>query len=158
MKAGISIYIQVEDGLEVASEWVEVLETAVFATLSHQHLPPPAALTLLLTDDAHIQHLNRDFRGYDKPTDVLSFPNVTALPGKTVPYLGDIAVSVPYAARQAAATGHGLLAELQLLTVHGVLHLLGHDHAETAEKQRMWQAQTAVLTQLGIGHITPTAE
>jgi probable rRNA maturation factor len=71
-------------------------------------------------------------------------------------YLGDIIIAVPYSARQAAASGHDLDAELQLLAVHGTLHLLGHDHADLEEKAKMWQAQTAVLTKLGLAHIKPT--
>jgi probable rRNA maturation factor len=71
-------------------------------------------------------------------------------------YLGDIIISLPYAARQAAAAGHKTESELQLLAVHGTLHLLGYDHAIPEEKAAMWDAQTAALTQLGLGHINPT--
>ena len=71
-------------------------------------------------------------------------------------YLGDIIIALPYAARQAAAAGHAAEAELQLLAVHGTLHLLGYDHASPEEKAAMWSAQTAVLTQLGLSHIIPT--
>jgi probable rRNA maturation factor len=115
-------------------------------------------LTLLLTDDAQIQQLNRDFRGEDKPTDVLSFPAGATLPGmgEAVAYLGDIAISAPYAQRQAQAAGHPLTAELQLLAIHGVLHLLGYDHGEPEEKADMWAAQTAVLAALGLQAIQPT--
>jgi probable rRNA maturation factor len=66
------------------------------------------------------------------------------------PYLGDIAISLPRATAQAEAAGHPVAAELQLLTVHGVLHLLGHDHAEPEEKAAMWAAQAAVLATLGV--------
>lgn len=144
-------------GLEVDG-WNAVLETAVISTLTQQEIEPPAELSVLLTDDSQIQQLNRDYRGVDSPTDVLSFPAGDDMP--PIPdlprYLGDIAVSVPFAERQAAASGHALLAELQLLLVHGVLHLLGHDHAEAEEKETMWAAQTAVMTQLGLANITPT--
>lgn len=113
-------------------------------TLVQQAVVPPATLTILLTGDDQLQQLNRDFRGYNQTTDVLSFADGSELPdvGR---YLGDIAISVPQAQRQADAGGHTLEAELRLLTVHGVLHLLGHDHADTAEKERMWQAQAAIL-------------
>ena len=69
-----------------------------------------------------MRRLNREFRRIDRSTDVLSFP--AELPG----LLGDVAIDVPYAARQARRRGHGLDREVQLLLVHGVLHLLGHDH------------------------------
>ncbi len=143
-------------------EWdegqVAVLQTAVSATLHHQQAPQPAGLTLVLTDDVYIHRLNRDYLGVDKPTDVLSFPAGDPMPGMASQsaYLGDIIISVPYADRQAQAAGHNLMAELQLLAVHGVLHLLGHDHAEPDEKAAMWAAQTAVLNQLGLHNITPT--
>lgn len=146
-------------GLEVGEEaLVTRLKAAVLAALLQEQVQPPAMLTLLLTGDRRIQQLNRDFRHMDEPTDVLSFPAGDSLPegAEPMPYLGDIAVSVPYAARQATAGGHSLAAELQLLAIHGVLHLLGHDHAEPEEKERMWAAQSAVLNQLGLAHIVPT--
>ncbi|MFL7870595.1 MAG: rRNA maturation RNase YbeY, partial [Anaerolineales bacterium] len=68
-------------------------------------------------------------------------------------YLGDILISVPRAEEQARAAGHGLEAEVQLLAVHGTLHLLGYDHAEVEEKARMWKAQAEVLERLGLAEI-----
>ncbi|MGB4870684.1 MAG: rRNA maturation RNase YbeY [Candidatus Promineifilaceae bacterium] len=153
------IDVMVEVEMALASEDVAVLlETAVRATLTHEEQQPPLELSVLLTDDAQIQQMNRDFRGVDKPTDVLSFPAGEALPGMedADPYLGDIAISVPYAARQAAQAGHDLAGELQLLVIHGVLHLLGYDHDDPEEKAAMWAAQTAVLTPLHLQHVTPT--
>lgn len=150
--------VDIQTDVEVASDVEALLITAVTQTLAQQGEATAVALSLLLTDDDQIQQLNRDFLGFDKPTDVLSFPAGEVMPGMAgeLLYLGDIAISVPYAARQAAQAGHDLTAELQLLTVHGVLHLLGHDHAEPGEKAQMWAAQTAVLAQLGLAHITPT--
>jgi probable rRNA maturation factor len=135
----------------------EGVEMALWATavavLTHEEIAPPAALTILLTDDDALQRLNRDFRGYDTPTDVLSFPTGAATPGMAEaglpPYLGDLAISIPRAAAQATAGGHSLTAELQLLTVHGVLHLLGYDHADEGEKETMWAAQAAILEKIG---------
>jgi len=80
------------------------------------------AVSVLLCGDARMRRLNREFRKIDRPTDVLSFPA-----GDPV-FLGDVAIDVPYAARQAARRGHPLDREVQLLVAHGVLHLLGHDH------------------------------
>ncbi len=150
-----ALEIDVQVMLEVPQELVTGVETAVTATLRHLNRFP-ASLTCLLADDAYVQELNRSFRGEDKPTDVLSFPAGEAMPGTTAAYLGDIAIAVPYAQRQAAQAGHPLLAEIQLLTVHGVLHLLGFDHATPTEKAQMWAAQTAVLDQLGLAYVTPT--
>ena len=112
-------------------------------------------LTIILTDDAQLQQLNREYLGIDAPTDVLSFPAGHTDPDSDIPYLGDVLISLPRAQAQAAAGGHPLADELQLLVVHGVLHLLGHDHAEAAEKQAMQTAQDAILTQLGC-KATPT--
>lgn len=153
------IDVMVEVEMALAPEDVAMLlETAVRATLTHEEQQPSLELSVLLTDDAQIQQMNRDFRGVDKPTDVLSFPAGEALPGMedADPYLGDIAISVPYAARQAAQAGHDLAGELQLLVIHGVLHLLGYDHDDPEEKAAMWAAQTAVLAQLNLQHVTPT--
>lgn len=136
--------------------WQELLTNAAEVTLQQAEVAPPASLTVLLADDAHIQQLNRDYRQQDKPTDVLSFPAGKPAPGETEPYLGDIAIAIPTARRQAAASGHALSEELQLLVVHGVLHLLGHDHATPEEKAEMWAAQTAVLQALGLSHVSPT--
>ena len=125
--------------------------------LKRQALTSPA-VTLLLTDDAALQRLNLQFRSEDKPTDVLSFPSGqegTSL-AQEFAYLGDIAISVPYAARQAQAMGHTTTAELQLLLIHGLLHLLGYDHDTPAAKAAMWAEQREVLDQLGLGHVQPT--
>ena len=80
------------------------------------------SLSVLLCGDARMRGLNRAFRGLDRPTDVLSFPS-----GEEG-FLGDLVVSVPYAARQARRLGHDLDREVQVLLAHGVLHLLGYDH------------------------------
>lgn len=127
-------------------------------TMTHLSVADGAAVTLLLTDDEYIRELNSHYRGEDRPTDVLSFPAGEPLPGseELLDYLGDIAISVPTAQRQADAAGHSLEAEVQLLAIHGVLHLLGHDHLDAEEKAAMWQAQSAVLQSLGLGAIQPT--
>jgi probable rRNA maturation factor len=68
-----------------------------------------------------------------------------------VPYLGDILITVPRAGTQAKVAGHSLEAEVQLLVIHGVLHLMGHDHAEAEEKARMWRDQAEILEGIGLG-------
>lgn len=148
------IELQVEHS--VPEEVLALLPTAVTHTLHQQQISPPAQLTLLLTDDKTLQQLNNDFRQVDAATDVLSFPDGSTMPGMDGPYLGDIAISVPYATHQASQAGHDLAAELQLLAIHGTLHLLGHDHAESEEKADMWAAQQTILDQLGLSHVTPT--
>lgn len=131
----------------------KLLERAARAALEHQSASLDSDLTVVLTDDKRIQGLNRDYLGIDAPTDVLSFPASQIDPETGSPYLGDILISLPYAAKSAAQAGHPLEAEVQLLVVHGVLHLLGHDHAKVREKARMWKAQAEILQTLGLGAI-----
>ncbi len=127
----------------------DVLGRAAQAALSFSGASE-ADLTLVLTDDAHIQALNRDFLGHDAPTDVLAFPADEADPETGRRYLGDVVISLPRAVEQAHERGHALESEVQLLVVHGILHLLGHDHSTKEEKTAMWLTQTAVLESLGI--------
>lgn len=130
-----------------------LLERVARAALKHQGASSESELSILLTDDARLQALNQKYLGIDAPTDVLSFPASETDPETGAPYLGDILISIPRAQAQAEAAGHPLEAELQLLIVHGVLHLLGHDHAEANEKARMWKAQSEILERLGLGKI-----
>ncbi len=131
----------------------EIVERAAAVALNHQVVEDDADLTIVLTDDEQLQDLNREFRDIDAPTDVLSFPASESDPETGRRYLGDVLISVQRAEEQAAAGGHALEAELQLLVVHGVLHLLGHDHAEDKEKLRMWAAQAQILARLGLSGI-----
>jgi probable rRNA maturation factor len=110
-------------------------------------------LALVLTDDESIQELNRDFLGEDAPTDVLSFSaQEDAGPFVAAPeaggYLGDVIISYPRAVQQAKEQGHSLEQELNLLIVHGILHLLGYDHAAEQDKAIMWSRQETILATL----------
>ncbi len=129
----------------------DLLERAANETLKHEFAT--GDITIVLTDDDQLHELNRDFLGIDAPTDVLSFPASESDPETGSAYLGDILISIPRAAQQAHAAGHELIDEVQLLVVHGSLHLVGHDHAEAEEKAKMWNAQAEVLERLGLGHI-----
>ena len=101
-------------------------------------IPVDHELAIVLTDDAQLHTLNLQYRGIDQPTDVLSFPADPAdLPPGEPAYLGDILISVPYAARNAEAAGWSLAEELRLLAVHGLLHLLGHDDETDAGADAM---------------------
>jgi probable rRNA maturation factor len=107
-------------------------------------------VTLVITDDAQIRDLNRQFREIDSVTDVLSFPSDEIDLDTGKPYLGDILISYPQAFLQAMQIGHPVETELQLLTVHGMLHLLGYDHANEEEKAEMWALQVMTLEKLGL--------
>ena len=125
------------------------LETAVKTAIQQQSAPADASLTLIISDDEQLHTLNRQYRNVDAPTDVLSFSADFIDPESNVPYLGDILISYERATAQATSGGHSIADELLLLTVHGVLHLLGHDHATPEEKTRMWAAQNEILRRLG---------
>lgn len=115
-----------------------------------------AEVSLTLVDDARIHELNRDYRGVDRPTDVLSF----ALQEETedepdiLDYedhlLGDIIISVERARAQAADYGHSFEREVVYLAVHGALHLLGYDHIEEEDKEEMRRQEEAVMSQIGL--------
>ena len=130
-----------------------LIERAVNAVLTHQKKSLDVNLSVVLTDNRRLHKLNRDYLGVDAPTDVLSFPASESDPETGTRYIGDILISVPYAAKGAKQAGNSLEAELQLLVVHGVLHLLGHDHAKPKEKAKMWKAQAEILKVLGLGDV-----
>jgi len=102
--------------------------------------------SFLLTDDTQIHKLNREYRGFDKPTDVLAFALMDGEFGAISPgLLGDVIVSVPTARRQAREAKRPLVDELTMLLAHGLLHLLGYDH-RTAKEDRVMRAETDRLT------------
>ena len=142
--------IYLETSLDLPFD-LDLLEQAALAALTHQSAD--GDLTLVLTDDEQLQRLNRDFLGVDSPTDVLSFPASETDPETGAAYLGDILLSIPRAEAQARAAHHSLEDEARLLVVHGVLHLLGHDHAEAEEKAKMWKAQGEILKSIGLSNI-----
>ena len=118
-------------------------------TAAATHVPDGRAgeLSVVLSDDAQIQLLNRDYRGKDTPTNVLSFP----LPaGDPAPMLGDIIVSLETLTREATDKGVSFDAHLSHLLVHGYLHLQGYDHAEDAEATEMESLEVTILASLGI--------
>jgi probable rRNA maturation factor len=106
---------------------------------------------ILITGDAELRRLNRDFRGKDYPTDVLSFPAIVGQasacqrPLAGASFLGDIAISLARARAQAREFGHAIEQEIQILMLHGVLHLMGHDHetdsGAMARAEKRWRAK-----------------
>lgn len=140
------ILVQVEEHVSSPIE-AALVEKAAQETLVHQSAGE-GDLTVVLTDDAQLQALNYEYLGIDAPTDVLSFPADFIDPDNNRRYFGDILISIARAQAQAEVASHAVQDEILLLTVHGVLHLLGHDHAEEDEKQRMWAAQDEILRRL----------
>ena len=126
------------------------LEKCAHAALNYLGISNESDLSLLVEDDLHLQKLNREFLGIDAPTDVLSFPAGHLDPDTGRVYLGDVIISLPTANKQATLAGHSLEAELSLLVVHGVLHLLGYDHDDPEGKTKMWSAQSQILEMVGV--------
>jgi probable rRNA maturation factor len=130
------------------------LRDAVARVLAAEGVPR-AEVGVVVTGDAVVRDLNRRYRGEDAPTDVLSFAfdesvSEFVLPPGEPPRLGEVVISLPAARRQAKRAGHSLEREMALLAVHGLLHLLGYDHATDEEQRVMWSRQDALLTSLGV--------
>lgn len=150
-----------QDALPVTEEIASTIRRVCERTLESEECDFDAQISVTLTDDETIREINKANRGIDKPTDVLSFPllefdeNGVAdgeyeTDGECV-MLGDIVISMERAARQAEEYGHSLLREAAFLTAHSMLHLLGYDHVDDAEGERvMNEKQESVLASLGI--------
>lgn len=142
--------IQVERpwGRLVKKAW---LKEIVLTLLEAEKVGGRVTVGVLLTGDETIQALNRSYRGRDEVTDVLSFPlepeSFPTPPGQ-LPYLGEVAISVPQAKRQAEEAGHSLDQEVAHLLVHGLLHILGYDHEEEEDAQRMEAKEAEILNLL----------
>ncbi len=155
----MSIEIANESGTDVDTD--AVLAVARHA-LDEMGVNPLAELSVLLVDIAYMTELNHRWMGGDGPTDVLAFPmeegTVDHGPSEVVggepALLGDVVLCPDVAAKQAPAAGHSTADELHLLTVHGVLHLLGYDHAEPDEEREMFALQAKLLDSWRAGRST----
>lgn len=110
-------------------------------------------LGVLICSDEEIRKLNSSYRGVDRATDVLSFGSEETDPESGRRYLGDLIVSYETAEAQARAAKHDVTTEINILLIHGLLHLLGYDHDTEAKKQKMWKKQYRAHQVLGI-HVT----
>jgi probable rRNA maturation factor len=145
----MEINVLIEDGLEIDldSEW---LQKVVEKPLVLENTPSMVEISLVITGQERIQELNRDYRGQDRPTDVLSFSlsqekedeeEVPFLgPPDGMLHLGEVIISYPQASMQAAESGHSIKREMAVLIIHGVLHILGYDH-EKPEMELLMQAR-----------------
>lgn len=150
------VLVHIADQFEASVDAAR-LEEAALATL-RACSRTNCAISIQVVDDAIVQHHNRVYRGQDAPTDVLSFAIQEgsssraelpqALAAELASDLGDLFLAFPYAARQARRFGHSLAAELQLLVVHGTLHLLGFDHDSEESRAAMWREQAHILAGL----------
>jgi probable rRNA maturation factor len=146
---------------DVADSNISLVMNAAVAGLDSEQFDGPDHITVMITGDERIRELNRDFKGEDAITDVLSFnvepdeddsddewPETGDSDEEGSNRLGDIAISLPQVVRQAAENGKSADRELAMLTIHGVLHLLGYDHAELEEEKIMFGKTDVVLAKL----------
>lgn len=134
-----------------------LIKRAAAMALDAEGVDTPCIISVMLTDDEGIHRVNREFRGVDRPTDVLSFPMNELAPGEFdvalcerdmdsgAVLLGDMMISVPRCAAQGEEFGHGYERELMYLTVHSVLHLLGYDHVDEGEMKRQMRAREKAI-------------
>ena len=133
-----------------------LVKSAVRAALEYERFPYDPLVSVTFTDNEGIREKNREFRGIDAPTDVLSFPMYDFRKGEKpgrgeICELGDIVLSLERAAEQAQDFGHSFEREVAFLTVHSVLHLLGYDHERSEEEElEMRQHQRAIMKRLGL--------
>lgn len=125
------------------------LERWVATTLAHHGDTTRNELSVRFVESAESQALNRDYRGKDAPTNVLSFP-VELPPGIALPLLGDLVICHAVVAREAEAQHKTLMAHYAHMVVHGTLHLLGHDHLDDDEAEAMEQLEREILAELGV--------
>ncbi|WP_448953911.1 rRNA maturation RNase YbeY [Labrys neptuniae] len=155
MTDAITIEIALESDLWQDPDAVEALiARAVAAAVDGAGLvhAPGAELSIVLTDDAAIQAINAEWRGMDKPTNVLSFPQAVGDAVATTPMLGDIIFAHETIAREADEAAKSFDDHLSHLTVHGLLHLFGHDHLTDAEAEAMEALEVRILAGLGIAN------
>jgi probable rRNA maturation factor len=159
----IDILIEAPQWLAALPEAERVTRRAAEATFALATLPDDGAseCALLLADDARLRELNRRFRGQDKATNVLAFPaepkdndyasHPTVIPaeGQLLQW-GDVAIAYGTTAREAAEQGKSLADHLSHLVVHGLLHLIGHDHLEAAAAERMEALERSILWEIGV--------
>ena len=145
----MSIEVLNESGDEID---VTTLSRLARFTMDQMRVHPMAELCIKLVDEATIAELNEKWMEKEGPTDVLAFPMDELRPGKVNEepeegVLGDLVLCPSVAAAQARTAGHATADELDLLTVHGILHLLGYDHAEPAEHKEMFDLQATLLVE-----------
>ncbi len=128
---------------------VRRVRAAALAALAAQSIPYADA-TILLSNDTEVQQLNKAYRGFDKPTNVLSFEDGSELQGRR--QLGDIVIAYDTVRRESESQNKPVSAHLTHLVVHGVLHLLGHDHEAETEAEMMESTEIAILAAMGIAN------
>ena len=146
----IDIFVEAGDWLPEA-ELARLVDQAVSAAFAETDANGASELSVVFSDDASIRTLNAQWRGKDKPTNVLSFPAFSVPKGGPLPpMLGDIVLASETVAREAALEGKPVANHITHLVIHGLLHLLGHDHETDAEAEEMEAIERAALARLAI--------
>lgn len=134
-----------------------LIRKAAEKALAAENVQVPCLISVMLTDEEGIHRVNREFRGVDRETDVLSFPLNELTPGEFDPetcerdwetgavMLGDMMISIPACEKQGEEFGHGFEREIQFLTVHSVLHLLGYDHVDEGEQKKQMRTREKAI-------------
>jgi probable rRNA maturation factor len=155
------IDIAVESPLwDAVTDLEPMISAALHAGLNEAGITimPGAEISIMLCDDARIRTVNKEWRGIDKPTNVLSFPAVPPARLKSAPMLGDIVIAFETVEREAQAEDKPFADHLRHLTIHGLLHLLGFDHETTDEAEIMEACEVRALARLGIADPYANAE
>jgi probable rRNA maturation factor len=141
----------------ISKKW---LRSVAELTLARCHTNRASGISLVIADDETVQALNLEYRDLDETTDVLAFPLTESshvdhigiadfpLPPQHTPTIGEVVISYPQAAKQAKEGRKSTKAEMALLTIHGILHLFGYDHATPEEEAQMWSKQDSILAKV----------
>jgi probable rRNA maturation factor len=143
----MSYQIQIIQDIPCTDE-IGKLETIARTVLEHESASP-GDLSIVLTSEQRIHDLNLRFAQIDRATDVLAFNDGSLEPETDRIYYGDVTIALPIALQQAKQANHTLAAELALLTIHGILHILGYNHQEEDERKRMWAIQAKIMEDFG---------
>jgi probable rRNA maturation factor len=147
----IEVAVASEEWLAAVTEPEAICRRVVTAVLDREAVGP-SEVSVVLADDGFIAGLNRDYRGLDRPTNVLSFPSgaTERAPGQRQALLGDVVVALETVRREAVAQQRSVADHLAHLVVHGTLHLLGYDHEDEAEAEVMERREVELLAGLGV--------
>lgn len=146
----MNLNYEINDNYKVDFKY-DYLKKVIKRTLKHENVKK-AYFSIIFVDENKIQELNKEYRGIDKITDVISFAledNEDSI-YNDMRVLGDIYICIPRAKEQAENYGHSIKRELSFLTVHGLLHLLGYDHIKKADEEKMFALQELILNEEGI--------
>ena len=162
----MNCFLEIETDIDLGIRYQELLDRCLETVMDEEGCPYEAQVEVVITDNASIHEVNKEFRGVDAPTDVLSFPMIEYEtpsdfdwleeadeyfhPDSGALMLGDMMISVERVLEQAETYGHSVEREFAFLTVHSLLHLCGYDHMEEKERAVMEERQRLIMEKLGI--------